>query len=177
MSRSATHAASRCLTGIASGLRRPARDAVDLRSLIEEAVDARRAQLAQAGIEVELALAPDLPQIQGDPQWLRTALDNLLSNAQKHGGGGRWMRVTAGLDAARKEAQVSVEDRGAGIDLADQAELFEPFTRGRAAIEAQIPGSGLGLSLVRSAAEAHHGSVTLVSEPGRGATFTLHLPI
>ncbi len=73
--------------------------------------------------------------------------------------------------------RISVQDRGAGIDPADRDEIFEPFCRGRAAADTQIPGSGLGLSLVRSAAEAHHGSVTLVSEPGRGSTFTLHLPI
>lgn len=76
-----------------------------------------------------------------------------------------------------KEIRLSVEDRGDGIDPTDQTEIFEPFSRGRAAVEAQIPGSGLGLSLVRSAAEAHRGSVTLVSRPGRGSTFTLHLPL
>jgi len=110
---------------------------------------------------------------------LRIAFDNLLSNALKYATGGRWIRVSA--CAARlerkKEVQISVEDRGAGIDSADQAEIFEPFCRGRAAIEAQIPGSGIGLSLVRSAAEAHHGNVTLMSEPGRGSIFTMHLPV
>jgi signal transduction histidine kinase len=85
--------------------------------------------------------------------------------------------VSTGYAAPEKEVRISVEDRGAGIDAADQAEIFEPFSRGRAAVEAQIPGSGLGLSLVRSAAEAHRGSVTLVSEPGRGSTFTMHLPL
>jgi two-component system sensor histidine kinase SenX3 len=163
--------------GIHSGLRPRAQDAVDPRNLIEEAVEARRAELARAGFEVELALDADLPAVQGDAQWLRTAVDNLLSNAQKHANGGHWIRVSAGYSAREKEVRISVEDRGAGIDPADQAEIFEPFCRGRAAVEAQIPGSGLGLSLVRSAAEAHHGSVTLVSEPGRGSIFTLHLPV
>ena len=113
----------------------------------------------------------------GDAKLLRTAFDNLLSNAQKHAGGGHWIRVSASYSAAEKEVRISVEDRGAGIDPAEQEEIFEPFCRGRAAVEAQIPGSGLGLSLVRSAAEAHRGSVTLVSEPGRGSTFTMHLPV
>lgn len=163
--------------GIHSGLRRPAQDAVDPRHLIEEAVEARRVELARAGFEVELALDADLPVVSGDAQWLRTAVDNLLSNAQKHAGGGHWIRVSAHYSAGEKEVRIGVEDRGAGIDPADQVEIFEPFCRGRAAVEAQIPGSGLGLSLVRSAAEAHHGSVTLVSQPGRGSTFTLHLPV
>jgi len=163
--------------GIHSGVRRPARDEIDLRYLIEEAVDGRRDELARAGIEVALALDAGLPYISGDAALLRTAFDNLLDNARKHAGGGRWIRVSAARSANDKEVRISVEDRGAGIDPADQAEIFEPFSRGRAAVEAQIPGSGLGLSLVRSAAEAHRGSVTLTSEPGRGSTFTLHLPL
>jgi signal transduction histidine kinase len=163
--------------GIHSGLRRAAKHAIDVRRLIEEAVDARREELARAGIEVEMAVASDLPPVSGDAALLRTAFDNLLDNAGKHAGGGRWIRVSAASSAAGREVRIGVEDRGAGIDPADQAEIFEPFCRGRAAVEAQIPGSGLGLSLVRSAAEAHRGTVTLVSQPGRGSTFTLHLPV
>ena len=163
--------------GIQSGLRRTAKDEVDLNGLIQEAVNARRDELARGGFEVELALSPDLPRVPGDAELLRTAFDNLLSNARNHAGGGQWIRVSAAYFATEKEVRISVKDRGAGVDPADQVEIFEPFCRGRAAIEAQIPGSGLGLSLVRSAAEAHRGSVTLESEPGRGSTFTMHLPV
>ncbi len=163
--------------GIQSGLRRPAKDDVDVRRLIEESVAARREEMARAGIEVEIAASPDLPPVMGDAKLLQTAFDNLLSNAQKHAAGGRWIRVSTAYSAAAREVSISVEDRGAGIDPASQAEIFEPFCRGQAAIEAQIPGSGLGLSLVRSAAEAHRGSVTLESGPGRGSTFTMHLPV
>jgi signal transduction histidine kinase len=105
------------------------------------------------------------------------ALDNLLDNAQRHADSGRWIRVTASYAASEKQVRISVEDHGPGIEPADQAGIFEPFFRGRAASEAQIPGSGLGLSLVRSAAEAHRGSATLMSGPGRGSTFTVHLPV
>lgn len=163
--------------GIHSGLWRPVKNEVDLRGLIQEAVDARRGELARSGFTLEMVLNPELPPVLGDAKLLRTALDNLLSNAQMHADGGRWIRVSAGYSAPEKEVRISVEDRGAGIDPADQAEIFEPFCRGRAAVEAQVPGSGLGLSLVRSAAEAHRGRVTLVSEPGRGSTFTMHLPV
>ena len=163
--------------GIGSGLRQPANEMVDPRRLIGEAVGERRGELERAGFEVELALGEDLPQIRGDAPWLRAAIDNLLSNAVKHAGSGRWLRVSAEHDRGGKEVRIAVEDRGAGIDPAEQPEIFEPFARGKSAIEAQIPGSGLGLSLVRSAAEAHHGSVTLESEPGRGSRFTLHLPV
>jgi two-component system sensor histidine kinase SenX3 len=163
--------------GIHSGLKRPARAEVDLKRLIEEAVEARREDLRRGGFEVEVALGAELPRVVGDAKLLRIAFDNLLSNAEKHAASGRWIRVSAEYPAEEKEVRISVEDRGAGIDEASRAEIFEPFSRGRAAVEAQIPGSGLGLSLVRSAAEAHRGSVTLVSEAGRGSRFTLHLPV
>jgi len=162
--------------GIHSAVRRMKAE-VDLLRLIEEAVDARREELAREGFEVEMAIDADLPPVEGDAPLLRTAIDNLLNNAQKHAAGGHWIRVSAEYGRAEKEVRISVEDRGGGIEPADQAEIFEPFSRGRAAVEAQIPGSGLGLSLVRSAAEAHRGSVTLVSERGRGSIFTLHLPV
>ena len=163
--------------GIHSGLRKAARAGIDLRSLIEEAVESRREALARAGFQVEVAVSPDLPAVAGDADLLRTAFDNLMNNAEKYADGARWMRVSASYFPPEKEIRISVEDRGMGIDPADQAAIFEPFCRGRAAIAAQIPGSGLGLSLVRSAAEAHRGSVTLVSRPGSGSTFTLHLPV
>jgi two-component system sensor histidine kinase SenX3 len=163
--------------GIHSGLPRPVRNEVDLRKLIDEAVEARHEELAQDGFEMEIVVSAELPPVLGDANLLRTAFDNLLSNAQKYADAGHWIRVSARYAAAEKEVQISVEDRGAGIDPADQSEIFEPFWRGRAAVEAQIPGSGLGLSLVRGAAEAHRGSVTLVSAPGRGSNFTMHLPV
>lgn len=162
--------------GMHSGLKRPERNEIDLCRLIEETVTERREELAREGFAVEMALDPELPKTLGDVQALRTAIENLLSNAQKYGGAGHWIRITASYSAKERETLISVEDRGDGIDPADQSEIFEPFCRGRAAADAQIPGSGLGLSLVRSAAEAHRGSVTLVSAPGRGSTFTLHLP-
>lgn len=165
------------LAGIHSGLRRPAKDEIELAQLIQESLQARRDELTRGGFEVEVALDAALPPIIGDAKLLRTAFDNLLDNALKHAVGGRWIRVTARHETAHKEIRLSVEDRGSGIDPSDQTEIFEPFCRGKAAVEAQIPGSGLGLSLVRSAAEAHRGTVTLESHPGRGCKFTLHLPL
>lgn len=163
--------------GIHSGLQKRIRNEIDLRQLVEEAVEARREDLVRAGFAMELALAPDLPSFSGDRKLLRTAIDNLLSNAEKYADGERWIRISASYFVAEREVRISVEDRGGGIDPAERAEIFEPFWRGRAAIDSQIPGSGLGLSLVRSAVEAHQGSVTLRSEPGRGSVFTLHLPV
>ena len=163
--------------GLHSGLPRPVHEQIDMRNLVRQAVEERRAELERSGMEVEMAVSEDLPPLSGDAKLLRTAVGNLLDNAGKHASAGRWIRVTTVYSAAEKEVQVAVEDRGAGIDPADEREIFEPFSRGRAAMETHARGSGLGLSLVRSAVLAHRGAVTLVSEPGHGSTFTLHLPV
>ena len=163
--------------GVHADVQQRARNEIDVERLIESCVEVRRADLEREGFQIETAVAVGLPKIVGDEALLRTAIDNLLSNAQKHGREGRWMRIGADFDAEKKEVGISVEDCGPGINVAEQAEIFEPFCRGRAANEAQIPGSGLGLSLVRSAVEAHGGSVSVRARPGDGSTFTMHIPI
>src|SRR5262249_55934941 len=109
---------------------------------------------------------------------IRRALHNLLTNALKYGAEGRWIGVSvkrAG-SAARPEVHIAVGDRGRGIEPDDLAHIFEPFFRGRFAVERQIHGSGLGLSLVARIVAAHGGHITVSSTPGQGATFTIHLP-
>lgn len=163
--------------GMHSGALSRGRREVDVRRVIEICLDARRTELEGDGFGVEVALSPELPKVLGDERLLQTAIDNLLSNAQKHGREGRWIRISANFDADKREIRIDVEDRGAGIGAGEQPEIFEPFYRGRAAIEAQIPGSGLGLSLVRGAAQAHEGSVSVGPRPGGGSIFTMCLPV
>jgi signal transduction histidine kinase len=74
------------------------------------------------------------------------------------------------------EVGVSVEDKGPGIPAAELRRIFEPFYRGSAAAKPHSHGAGLGLTIVEQIARAHSGRVTVVSAPGRGSCFTLHLP-
>lgn len=92
----------------------------------------------------------------------------------KYGGNASWIGVRA--NANQGEVRITVEDRGMGIETADFRHIFEPFYRGRAAKAAQIHGTGLGLSLAARIAEAMGGRITVKSAPGKGASFTLHLP-
>lgn len=129
---------------------------------------------------VEVDVPSGLGPVIADGVALRSALRNLVDNALKHGAGQSvavHVRVGATAGGAR-ELQLVVEDAGPGVPSAEAERLFEPFYRGGAAREQGLPGSGLGLSLVRHVAEAHGGRVSVAAGPGgRGVAFTLHLPL
>jgi two-component system sensor histidine kinase SenX3 len=134
------------------------------------------ASLAHVDLESDIPAA--LPAVLGDEQALRSAIQNLVTNALKYGADGHWLRLEVRTRATggRTDLQVSVSDRGLGIDAADRPHLFDPFFRGRRALDAQVRGNGLGLSLVKRIAEAHGGRVDVESAPGSGATFRLVVP-
>jgi signal transduction histidine kinase len=146
---------------------------VPMNEVIERALGDCRTAIEENDIRVEKSIAADLPSVRGDESALRRAVQNLLENAIKFGGGEGWLRLEAKVEST--EVQVTVEDRGPGIDKADRAHIFEPFYRGRDAI--QIHGNGLGLSLVRQIVEAHGGRISMDTAPGSGSRFVMHLPI
>jgi signal transduction histidine kinase len=167
------------LAGIAAGSSAAAQRPVAPAELVRESIHACRLEIDAAGVTVETSIADDLPMIVGDVSALRSALQNLISNAVKYGGNARWLRVAARREpgaGSREQVLFTVEDRGLGIDSDDRKRIFEPFYRGREAVAQQIQGSGLGLNLVMRIAEAHGGKVSVASEPGKGSTFTLALP-
>jgi len=132
---------------------------------------------AQFTVEQDIEL--NLPGVQGDLTALSQCLQNLITNALKYGSEKRWMgirvRVTEhGLRG--REIQISISDRGMGIESADLPHIFEPFYRSPSVTAAQIHGTGLGLPLAKSIAQAMNGDLTVNSAPGRGSIFTLHLP-
>jgi signal transduction histidine kinase len=162
-----------------SGNRRPLRARpVDAGELVRDVIATSAPLFESEGFAVSEDVDPATPPMLADEDAIRRALQNLVSNAIKYGGDGRWvgMSVKPATARGRSEVQVAVTDRGRGIDAADLPHLFEPFFRGQYAVERQIHGNGLGLSLVKRIAEAHGGRVTVKSAPGEGTTFTLHLP-
>jgi signal transduction histidine kinase len=167
------------LAGIAAGTAAASQTPVSPTDLVHESIAACRLEIEKAGVQVDVAIAENLPNVVGDVTALRSALQNLISNAVKYGGNARWVRVSARRDQGsgiRDQVLFAVEDRGMGIEAEDRKHIFEPFYRGRDAVSQQIQGSGLGLNLVMRIAEAHGGRVGVTSEPGKGSTFTLSLP-
>jgi signal transduction histidine kinase len=114
----------------------------------------------------------DLPPVQGDRERLRQVLRNLLENAVKYSPAGENVDVRARAENGR--VVVTVEDSGPGIPHEQHGLIFERF--GRANVGLGKPGTGLGLFIARSIAEAHGGTLSVASAPGEGAVFTLRLP-
>jgi signal transduction histidine kinase len=146
--------------------------------VIESAIQAMQHQLREGGYTLDLTVASGLAPIKADSIALKRSLQNLLSNAIKYGGEARWIGVDVALVPSEHGADllIGVADHGPGIDPDDLPHIFEPFYRGRAAVTMQAHGSGLGLSLVKNAVEAHGGRISVESQPGRGTCFTLRLP-
>jgi signal transduction histidine kinase len=145
---------------------------VDLRRVVDEAVEA--AALAQQEVPVFASVRGTLPAIRGDHARLRQVLGNLIENAVKYSPEGGEVRVSA--TAANGAVRIAVRDAGPGIPPEHQRRIFEKF--GRADVEGgSKPGTGLGLFIARSIAEAHDGSLEVSSGADPGSTFTLTLPI
>ena len=145
---------------------------VDVASLVGDAVAA--AGLRQAGVSVRAVLEESLPSVRGDKERLGQVLANLIDNAVKYSAEGDAVVVSA-----RREDPcvcIAVSDSGPGIPVDQQRLIFEKF--GRADIEGDAkPGSGLGLFIARSIAEAHGGTLEVRSQADGGATFSLNLPL
>ncbi|HAX76022.1 MAG TPA: two-component sensor histidine kinase [Cyanobacteria bacterium UBA11372] len=112
-------------------------------------------------------------RIVADRQRVTQAIVNLAQNATQHTKKGD--EIALGSAIIQGKVHLWVRDTGAGISLADQKRIFERFARGSAS-RSRREGMGLGLAIVRAIAEAHGGSIELVSQPGAGSTFTLILP-
>ncbi len=145
-----------------------------LGQLIEAATNAVAPLARKQELGLTVAIPGDLPEVLADPVHIDRVLLNLLSNAIKFTPSGGQVEVDA-TDLGGHVA-VTVRDNGMGIPEHEQGQLFERFSRARAAKEAAIQGSGLGLFIVANIVELHGGTVSLGSCPDQGTEVTFTLP-
>jgi len=162
------------ITRLESGATELRLSPVRLENLLERTLLLLDAVAAQHGIKLTRRFAPDLPAVLADADLLSRAVENLVSNAIKYSPSGTEVALTASSD--EDAVSLEVADHGYGIPEADLARVFEKFYRVPRVQDAGVPGTGLGLAMVREIAELHGGSVAVRSEVGAGSTFTLRIP-
>jgi signal transduction histidine kinase len=158
---------SRMRRGMLSIAPRPS----DLALVVRRVVESHSGHAQQAGCPLDISAPESLPGV-WDEFRIEQVVANLLTNAMRYGGG-RPVRVR--VESARDQARLAVSDNGIGISPADQARIFNQFER--AVDKTTAPGLGLGLFIARNIVEAHGGQIGVQSEPGKGSTFTVQLPL
>jgi signal transduction histidine kinase len=164
---------------IREGKQRYSVRSLDVPEILDAALSGTAGLIRTAGFRVEQQIEVNLPQVAGDLPALAQCVQNLITNALKYGSEQKWIGIEARLaehGLTGREVQISVTDRGIGIAPEELRHIFEPFYRSPSVMAAQIHGTGLGLPLAKSIMEAMQGQVSVKSAPGRGSTFTLHLP-
>ena len=148
--------------------------AIDVRDLLGRLARDVEVSTGRSALEVDVDDAT--PQtFAGDPEMVREVLDNLVGNALKHAPAGTPVVVSARGEA--DQLRFDVRDSGPGIAEREQAKLFERWTRTDSSRAKQLPGYGLGLSIVKRLVTAHGGSLGVSSRPGDGATFWVTFPV
>ncbi|MEE8168953.1 MAG: ATP-binding protein [Phycisphaerae bacterium] len=165
------------ISRIESGRIKAAKELTALAPIVRDVVDVMRPQAEQKGITLRDELAPVIHQVIADRDLMYEAVLNLVSNAIKYTPEGGRVVVRMQVDEAIRTVTTDVTDTGAGIPEADMPRMFEKFFRVPA--NAKLArGTGLGLNLVRRIVETvHDGKVSVRSQPGRGSTFSIVLPL
>jgi len=146
-----------------------------LADIARSAIQRLRPQAEAKRIRLAAHEDTGVPNLPLDKTAIGDAIENLLDNAIKYSPPDTEVRIH--IRSLENEACVEVSDHGIGIEKSDIPLIFDPFYRGRRGDMESVKGTGLGLALVRAAAEAHGGSVEVSSAPSRGSQFKLHLPI
>ena len=143
-------------------------------AIVEGAITAVRERFNAPGCQFETHIAPGLPSVVADPDALVTAVVNLLDNAFKYSGEEKQIALSA--SAENGSVLFVVKDNGIGLSPRDTKRIFKRFFQVDQRLSRSGGGCGLGLSIVKFIVTAHHGSVRVESQPGRGSTFTISLP-
>ena len=147
--------------------------AVDINEVARQVVDRYSAKAVERDVKLRLKPSPSLPPVSGDSKSLERALMALVDNAMKFSPKGGDVEIR--LSASGDKVFVAVEDHGIGIAKENLPRIFDRFYHLERSGDDLFSGIGLGLAITRQAIEQHHGSLDVISEPGKGSTFTLTL--
>lgn len=153
----------------------------DLQDLLDEALSLVKKELEEKGLELQVTACSQ--RLYTDRRRLLQCVLNLLSNAVKFTERGRitvevQLVPSPGTGLEEPAVEITVADTGIGIRAEDQLRMFQPFVRLLSAVQANIPGTGLGLYLSRKlASEILHGEIRMTSEYGHGSRFTIKIPV
>jgi signal transduction histidine kinase len=148
---------------------------VEMQTLVKKTVDLLTATGREKKIEIDFRPTIALPTVFCNERWMRRALENLLLNALKYTPQGGKVEVAVVRSAEEEAVEIIFKDNGIGIFAEDLPKIFEPFQRGRNA--AGEKGIGLGLSLVKEVVDLHGAKILVQSEPQKGATFSIVVPV
>jgi signal transduction histidine kinase len=146
---------------------------VDVRDLVRRAVREAAGEENEASSRVLVTGPESGIHLLGDADALALALRNLVDNGLKYSPATE--KVEVKWNDGEGRVSISVVDHGPGVPREEHEAIFQKFVRGRAAIEASVKGTGIGLAMVRNILSAHGGEVRLESAPGRGSIFTIVL--
>jgi two-component system phosphate regulon sensor histidine kinase PhoR len=147
---------------------------VSVHTIIEHAIETIEIQVHQRRGKINLKLNAEKPEIFGDSEHLTNLVNNFLDNAIKYSPSAPEITVTT--KNCEKGLILSVEDKGIGMSKTVQSKIFERFYRQSSGNVHDVKGFGLGLNYARSIIEAHKGSISVFSEPGKGSRFEIFLP-
>jgi len=150
---------------------------INIPELLLKAQQALKLPMEQKGIRIVSRGIDNVPDVHSDQNLLGLILDNLISNAIKYSREHSTVTISAHQDPSERMLNLSFADQGIGIPLSEQQEIGKKLFRGTNVRLVDTDGNGLGLYISRLAAEAIGAKLTFTSEEGKGATFTLHLPL
>lgn len=165
------------LTAIETGNFTLRRVRTDILAVLNEVVANHRERAGEKGVELCMSAARGASEVQAlaDRDAIAMVYANLVDNALKYTPEGGHVAVELSWD--ERYVRVTVKDDGIGMEPHDRERVFDEFYRAKNELTANIPGTGLGLSLVKRITELHHGQVTVESAPGAGSTFAVRIPV
>jgi len=148
---------------------------IEIHEIIDNTVELLRPQIEAKKLKLKVSVHPDLPPVEGDSQWINQIILNLLSNAYKYTHSGGTIDISANEED--NFLFIRITDSGIGMSTDEQEKLFTKFFRAENPETIKAGGTGLGLWISRSLVEMHGGEIMVMSQPGKGSTFTIKLPI